>query len=161
SDPKNNVIFKHTGKTSEFGIASADCDLATELIEGTYTINCKVGDTQSQMPVQVMKYVLPKFKVELKLDRPYYQPGETAQCTVQADSFFGKPVANAQVDVTVLAGGQHLATFNGGRTNDQGKLVLSHKIPDKLLLQEAEAPAVDPGMFQGAAPGDFPPGAPG
>ncbi len=96
ADPKSNVIFKQKSSTSPFGITSADCELASELIEGTYTISCKVGDTESRMQVEVLKYVLPKFKVAVKLNRPYYVPGERAECTVQANYFFGKPVANAR-----------------------------------------------------------------
>ena len=45
------------------------------------------------------KYVLPKFKVTVTPDKPFYKPGDTIKLAVQADYFFGKPVADAEVDV--------------------------------------------------------------
>ncbi len=133
SDPKGNVIFKQKGSTSPYGISSADCELAGEVIEGAYTIACQVGDTESRLQVQVLKYVLPRFRVAVKLDRPFYKPGDTIQCVVQADYFFGKPVANAQVEIDVRpANGRHHVVLRA-RTNDQGTAALTHKLPDNLL----------------------------
>ena len=45
TDPRGNVIFRHRGATSRFGIGSADCPLAGELIEGNYQVECRVGAT--------------------------------------------------------------------------------------------------------------------
>ena len=45
------------------------------------------------------KYVLPKFKVAVTPDKPFYKGGDTIKLTVQADYFFGKPVADAEVKV--------------------------------------------------------------
>ena len=39
-DPKGNIIFRKQDVTSRFGIASADCPLADEIIEGPYQIQC-------------------------------------------------------------------------------------------------------------------------
>src|SRR5262249_36118524 len=63
ADPKGNVIFKQKKETSKFGITSAECPLAGELIEGAYTVTCKVGNTESKLTLDVKRYVLPKFKV--------------------------------------------------------------------------------------------------
>ncbi len=99
TDPKGNVIFKQHDVTSKFGIASIECPLATEIIEGPYTIEATVGETISRLAVEVKKYVLPKFKITLDLDQPYYKPGQTVRGSVQAEYYFGKPVANARVNV--------------------------------------------------------------
>ena len=48
ADPKGNVIFKQQDVTSRFGIASADCPLAAEIIEGEYQIRCTVGSDHQQ-----------------------------------------------------------------------------------------------------------------
>ena len=100
-DPKGNVIFRKQDVTSRFGIASAECPLADEIAEGAYQIECQVGDTTSTATVEVKKYVLPKFKIELSLDQPYYQPGQKARGTVQARYFFGKAVEDAAVEIAV------------------------------------------------------------
>src|SRR5262249_58651127 len=91
TDPKGNVVFKQKSQTSDYGIASADCPLADEIIEGQYGICCTVGDTPSRLAVEVKKYVLPKFKVRLALDGPYYTPGQKATATVEAGHFFRQP----------------------------------------------------------------------
>src|SRR5262249_4216173 len=82
-DPKGNIISKRQDVTSKYGITSLDCPLASEIIEGPYIIACRVGDTESRLSVEVKKYVLPKFKVGVELDRPYYQPGQAVRCSVR------------------------------------------------------------------------------
>jgi hypothetical protein len=104
TDPKRNVIFKQTQPTSKFGIGAVDCPLAEEIAEGTYTIGCQVGDTKSNLAVEVKKYVLPRFKVEVTAERPFYLPGQRVRGKVQARYFFGKPVADAVVDVALDVG---------------------------------------------------------
>lgn len=123
SDPKGNVIFRRQLMTSRFGIVAADCPLADEILQGAYVVECKVGETISRTNVQVQRYTLPKFKVLVKLDRPYYEPGDVIHGTVDANYFFGKPVANAQVTIDAdLKRGQReeklprlsISTDNGG-----------------------------------------------
>lgn len=99
TDPKGNLVFKRTETTSTYGISAVDYLLADEVIEGPYTIACKVGDSESKLTVEVKKYVLPKFKIDVELDQPYYAPGQTVRGKVRAGYFFGKPVADAGVDV--------------------------------------------------------------
>ncbi|MCU0875764.1 MAG: MG2 domain-containing protein, partial [Pirellulaceae bacterium] len=91
-DPKGNVIFRQRDVTSRFGIAAADCPLAVEIADGAYQLQCEVGDTNSTVTVEVKKYVLPKIKLDVDLDRPFYEPGARVRGTVQAAYFFGKPV---------------------------------------------------------------------
>ncbi len=87
------------GRRAPYGIGSADCPLAGELIEGPYQVEGQVGDTTSRATVEVKTYVLPRFKVAVALDRPYYGPGEVVRGTVRADYTFGKPVAGGSVSV--------------------------------------------------------------
>ena len=133
-DPKNNVIFKQEGRTEEHGLAAAECPLADELIEGAYIINCKVGDTSSKMQVQVQKYVLPSFKIALKTDRPFYQPGDSVHLTVQSDYFFGKPVTNSAVEVEVQSASASALKKNlTARTNPLGQAEVTFPLPEDLL----------------------------
>ncbi len=99
TDPKGNLVFKRAEATSAYGISAIDYLLADEVIEGPYTIACRVGDSESKLTVDVKKYVLPKFKIDVELDQPYYAPGQTVRGKVRAGYFFGKPVAGAGVDV--------------------------------------------------------------
>jgi uncharacterized protein YfaS (alpha-2-macroglobulin family) len=149
-DPKGNLLFKQEGETSKFGIAATDCLLASEILEGTYTLVCTVGDTESRRAVEVKKYVLPKFKVEVRPDRPYYRPGEKAKVVVQADYFFGKPVADAEVVVTVAKAGSDKPLHEEKlRTDAAGRGEFEYAIPHDLTDGEAtltfEANVTDPG----------------
>ena len=122
-DPKGNVIFKKPDVTSRFGIASADCPLATEIIEGEYQVRCAAGATTSNVTVTVEKYALPKFKVSVTLDKPFYAPGDQVRCRVQADYFFGKPVAGGDVEIDVRGTDVQRYSIATGekKTNTHGK----------------------------------------
>ena len=140
TDPKGNVIFKQADVTSKFGISSTDCPLAVEILEGEYAIQCGVGQTTSERTVTVEKYVLPKFKLAVNLDKPFYSPGENVTGSIQADYFFGKPVAGAKVEIGVGAAG-----FSGIRiasitekTDQQGKAQFQFRLPDRLFGQEQD-----------------------
>lgn len=134
TDPKGNVIYKQEGPSSKFGIASCTCLLATEVNEGDYTLACKVGDTESRRTVKVQKYVLPKFKIDVEFDKPYYRPGQTVTATVRARYFFGKPVDGGQVDVQV-----DNRTLQA-KTDADGKATVSFPVPP-LLAHDASGEA--------------------
>jgi uncharacterized protein YfaS (alpha-2-macroglobulin family) len=140
TDPKDNVIFKETGPTSAYGIASAKCPLASEILEGAYTIGCKVGDTESKMRVEVKKYVLPKFKVVVEFDKPFYQPGEMVHGKVRADYFFGQPVARGEVAVemaTDLLPGSKPTKFSTQSEKD-GVATFGFRLPEHLIGKEID-----------------------
>lgn len=134
ADPKGNIIFRRRDVTSRYGIASADCPLADEILHGIYRIECRVGDTTSTAAVEVKKYVLPKFKVAIDADRPYYQSGELISGTVQADYFFGKPVADAavRIDLAPVKSGEEAADSVTVRTNKGGRAEFSIRLPESL-----------------------------
>jgi hypothetical protein len=131
TDPKGNVVFKQKTKTSDYGISSADCPLADEIIEGQYGICCTVGDTPGRLAVEVKQYVLPKFKVGLTLDRPYYTPGQKATATVEAGYFFGKPVVGGAVELEVTVPQRGMKPFHsvGAKTDANGKMAFSFDMP--------------------------------
>ncbi len=136
TDPKGNVIFRQRGVTSRFGIASVDCPLAVEILEGAYQITCEVGGTESTATVEVRRYVLPKFKVELELDRPYYEPGQRARGTVRAEYFFGKPVAGGEASLEVVthgAGTRRVVHQQQLVTGAEGAAAFEFQVPQGLV----------------------------
>jgi hypothetical protein len=100
SDGKGNKVFKKTLKTSDYGIAHADFQLADEVNQGDYRIQATLGDQQSDRTVTVKPYVLPKFKLDVKADKKFYLPKETITVEFQGDYIFGKPIAGAKLKVT-------------------------------------------------------------
>ena len=101
TDPRGNVVFREVRPSSRFGIGSADCPIAGEVIEGPYQVECRIGETTAGATVEVRHYVLPRFKVNLTLDQSDYRPGQVIKGRVQADYVFGKPVAEGVVTVNM------------------------------------------------------------
>jgi hypothetical protein len=110
-DSRGNKVFKKATRTDEFGIASAEFGLADEVNLGTYHLRALLGETGSEpansaeLALNVQKYVLPKFKVDLDLAgkdekaKHGYRPGDHVSGTVQARYFFGKALEQAEVSV--------------------------------------------------------------
>ena len=99
-DAKGNKVFKKVGKTSGFGIFSADFILADQVNTGSYTISAIVGDTTSERTVTVERYKLPKFKINLSIDKGFYLPEQMVSGTASAQYTFGKPVAGGKIKLT-------------------------------------------------------------
>jgi len=110
-DSRGNKVFKKATRTDEFGMASAEFGLADEVNLGTYHLRALLGESGSEsansaeLALNVQKYVLPKFKVEIDLAgkgekaKRGYRPGDHVSGTVQAHYFFGKPLDKAEVSV--------------------------------------------------------------
>jgi hypothetical protein len=140
-DPKGNKVFKKTLKTSDFGIAAVDFQLADEVNMGDYTIRAAIGDVRAEKTVQVKRYVLPKFKVEVKTDKTFYLPKEKIAVDLQSDYFFGKPVANSQVEVTASTFDVAFKEFTKwkGMTDANGHVKFDIQLPDYFVGQPLQA----------------------
>ena len=103
-----------------------------------------VGNEQSQKTVEVKKYVLPKFKTEIKADKTFYLPKETIVADIQSDYFFGKPVAKAKLKVTASTFDVQFKDFQTANitTDEAGHAKIEIKLPDYFvgqLLQKGDA----------------------
>ncbi len=140
ADGKGNKVFRQTLTTSEFGVASTDFQLASEVNTGPYKITATLGNTSSEKTVTVDHYVLPKFDVEMTTERPYYQPGQHVVGSLSANYFFGKPVAGG----TILVEGY---TFDvaktvvfslQGMTDESGDYEFEFDLPGYIAGTELE-----------------------
>jgi type II secretory pathway pseudopilin PulG/5-hydroxyisourate hydrolase-like protein (transthyretin family) len=132
SDPKGNKVFKETRKTSTFGIASTDFVLATELNLGRYELRAMTGAATVERTVEIKRYALPKFKVQITTDKSYYLPGETVSGSIAADYFFGKPVGGGTVKLTAATFQEKPMVISdlNGRTDEAGKYSFHFILPD-------------------------------
>jgi len=133
-DPKGNKLFKKTLETSRFGVANASFQFADELILGRYTVRARLGDAQFERKIEVKRYVLPKFEVDLTTDREYYLPGETLRGVVNARYFFGKPV-DGSLGITAFTyevTSKTIATING-RTDADGSFSFELRLPSYFV----------------------------
>ncbi|MBI2931693.1 MAG: hypothetical protein HYY16_08580 [Planctomycetes bacterium] len=138
-DSKGNKVFKRQDETNAYGIAAMDFQLADEVLMGEYKIVATLGAAKSEKTVTVKKYVLPKFKLEARTDKPFYRPQEKIKGTLQADYFFGKPVAG---EVVIKASTFDVAfrEFQTARVRTDAKGVAEFEIqlPDYFVGQPLE-----------------------
>ncbi len=102
-----------------------------------------MGDTVSRRTVEVRKYVLPKFKVQVAFEKPFYAPGAQVRGSVQADYFFGKPVVSGKVTLDVRSidiGSQPLTVLNV-QTDDSGRAEFEFSLPSTLVGREQDGGA--------------------
>jgi hypothetical protein len=143
-DAKGNKVFKRTQRTSDYGIAAIDFQLADEVNMGDYRVRATVADQQAEKTVGVKRYVLPKFKVNLTADKAYYLPKETIKAELQTDYFFGKPVAKGNLEVTASTFDVQFRSFQTwkGTTDANGHAKFEIKLPDYFVgqpLQKGDA----------------------
>ncbi|MDQ2800599.1 MAG: MG2 domain-containing protein, partial [Armatimonadota bacterium] len=134
-DARGNKVFKKQQMLSRYGIASADFTLADEVNMGSFTLRAVTASGQTEKTVRVERYVLPKFKASVTTDKPYYLPGETVHGTLEAHYFFGKPVSQASVTLTVNTvdiGVTKLGELTG-KTDDAGKYVFDYTLPTSFV----------------------------
>jgi len=143
ADGKGNKIYREKLGTSDYGVASTDFQLATQVNTGAYQISAVMGSTTSEKTVTVENYVLPKFKINLHPERPYYLPGETVHGQLQVDYFFGKPVAGGQV---VIEGytfdvERNVQVHLEGQTSAEGGFDFEFALPAYLAGSDLEGGA--------------------
>lgn len=140
-DSKGNKVFKVRRKTDRFGISHTDFVLADELNMGVYRVRAIVAGVAEEKTVTVERYVLPKFKIDFKSDRNFYQPGETVKGEIQVDYFFGKPVAGAKLSIKCSKFDVAYEDFKSieGKTDQNGHYSFEARLPEHFVGQPLES----------------------
>ncbi|HLF00455.1 MAG TPA: MG2 domain-containing protein, partial [Anaerolineales bacterium] len=131
ADGKGNKVFSKSLTTSDYGVAAADFQLASQVNTGNYKLTATMGAVSSEKSVTVEHYVLPKFKVSLATDRPFYIPGEHVHASLAANYFFGKPVSEGNVIIEGYTFDvERSVTFNlQGATDSAGNFNFEFDLP--------------------------------
>ena len=144
-DSRGNKVFRKITQTDGYGVASAEFTLADEVNLGTYHLRCLLAGGastagESQIALEIERYVLPKFKVDLDLAdkdkkaKRGYRPGDHVTGTIRANYFFGKSVDHAEVEIK--ASSRDVAQFeiaqSKGITDDKGDLRFDITLPNFL-----------------------------
>jgi uncharacterized protein YfaS (alpha-2-macroglobulin family) len=140
ADGKGNKVFRKHLTTTQYGVAAADFQLASEVNTGAYKITATLNDVSSEKTVTVENYVLPKFKVEIKTEKPYYLPGEHVTGSLNAYYFFGKPVNQAQVIIEGYTFDVQRNTVLNlqGTTDDAGNYTFEFDLPGYIAGSDLE-----------------------
>jgi hypothetical protein len=139
-DSKGNKVYKKEMATDDFGVGYVRFVLADEVNLGDYTVRAILGQDKVEKTVNVKRYVLPKFKVEVKTDREYYTPGEQIEGDITVEYFFGKPVAEGRVRITTYKfdiGFQQESVIEG-RTDKEGHYHFTYRLPGYFVGQPLE-----------------------
>jgi hypothetical protein len=139
-DAKGNKVFKQERPSSEFGVSSIEFLLADEVNMGAYKLTASIGQAAATKSFEVKKYVLPKFKVDVKTEKKFYRPQETVKGSLEARYFFGKAVEKGFV--TVVASTFDVAPREFAKielkTDGDGKCEFEFKLPDYFVGQPLE-----------------------
>ncbi|MCL7411264.1 MAG: MG2 domain-containing protein [Methanosarcinaceae archaeon] len=114
TDAKGIKVFKENMISNEYGVASFDLPLATELNLGTWKVKATSDSTTSVVDIRVEKYVLPKFKAEVTTPKDWFLVSDSITGAVSAEYFFGK-VVEGTVDIKAsryVGTWEEYATFN-------------------------------------------------
>jgi uncharacterized protein YfaS (alpha-2-macroglobulin family) len=134
-DGKANKILKRSLTSDSYGLAATQFTLGQVLNLGTFKVRVTVGADKSEKTVEVTRYALPKFKVGVGADKAWYTPGATVTGAVDANYFFGKAVAGADVQLSAATMdiGQTVFQKAVGKTDAKGRFAYSVKLPAQLV----------------------------
>ena len=114
SDPQGQQFYSQTLAVSNFGSVFGDIILSESAPTGTYWLYAEPADvpasngykspaTAFSTSFQVAEYRKPEYQISVATDRAEYTQGDVIQVSVQAQYYFGGPVANARVRWNVVA----------------------------------------------------------
>ncbi len=131
-DPQGIALYDRPAQTNPFGMAQASFPLADVARHGEYRIVAHHNDATHETTVDVDAYELPEFDIELQADRDHYGPGDPLELSVQADYFFGQPVADGSVAImaTHFVGEMTPFAREATRLDDQGSATVDFELPD-------------------------------
>ncbi|MBU0551648.1 hypothetical protein KKF91_02630 [Myxococcota bacterium] len=134
SDAKDNKIERLEARTDDFGVASAQLQLAREINMGSWRLAAVLGDDRFEKTVTVDRYSLPKFDLTLTLDQAVYLAGATLSGTISAQYFFGQPVdGQLQIVGATYDAGRTVFAEIQGQTNDAGLYEFQMQLPNYIV----------------------------
>jgi len=102
-DSKNAEVFKQLLKTNDNGSYNGSFAIDENGALGTYYIQTQVDQKHIYTATfEVEQYKKPEYKVKVELDKSQYYGKDLIKGSVQADYYFGSPVADAEVEYNVF-----------------------------------------------------------
>ena len=101
-DAVGNAVQQQARQPDAFGGIAGDLQLAEGAGLGVWRWQVEARGQPLSGSFIVQDYVKPDFKIDVATDRAYYVDGQKARITVQADYYFGQPVAGGEVVLRVF-----------------------------------------------------------
>jgi uncharacterized protein YfaS (alpha-2-macroglobulin family) len=111
-DPQGTKVFEDRLSVSDMGTLDGEFVLGEEAALGFYSIEATYDDQYFSAGFQVAEYRKPEFQVTVETDKPEYAQGKEINVTAQATYFFGGPVADAELNYSVLSA-DHFFDYQG------------------------------------------------
>ena len=96
-DPNNGKVLEKDLPLSARGTFSGELDVAGSAPLGGYRIVARVGTAEASGYFEVQEYKKPEYKVKVTAPKKFVPVGEKTRFAIEANYFFGAPVANADV----------------------------------------------------------------
>lgn len=125
-DGNSNRVYSENVKSSDFGIISGNFKLADEVNSGTYKIEIESDNIEKSKEFKVNPYTIDKFETKVQSDKESYQINETMKLEMQNTYFYGEPVKNANVKITIK-NPEDKEIVEEKVTNENGKISLEYK----------------------------------
>ncbi len=137
-DARNNVVRTIELATNEFGAVDGEFQLAENIMLGEYAVEIEVDGETHRQDFDVEEYRKPDYEVTLQPAAEHVIAGEEVEVLIESDYYFGEPVADAPVKITLYELGgryawdtssddpyiwyQNERPERAGRTDDEGRL---------------------------------------
>jgi len=100
SNPSGEVVLEEKAPAQEWGVVAGDFPLADDADEGTWTVAWRSGEDESSTSFRVEPFVLPRFRVDSKADKNYYQTGDRPTLSGAVVYSSGAPVSDAVLEIS-------------------------------------------------------------
>ena len=119
-DPEGEKVWDRTLITNKFGAFNGSLHLAETAKTGTYSVLFKYPNgVKLRDSFEVIEYRKPEFEVKVVPVMPVTIAGDKLKVKVQANYYFGAPVANAKVQYTVSSRPETERSFEDSQGDEQ------------------------------------------
>ena len=101
--PTGERLYKNRLTTNRYGSVFDSVELSPEAPTGVYTLRMRAGGTTHTHDIVIASYKKPEFSVSVTPEKKRYARGETVTMKVDAQYYFGAPVAGAKVTYYVYS----------------------------------------------------------
>lgn len=114
-DGNENRVYNEKVTTSEFGIASTKFKLADEVNSGIYNVKVETDKYEYTKSFKVDAYITPQFSVNITADKEECFVGEKVKFDIDTKYFFGEPVKDAELVISMDGKDVNLKTDSDGK----------------------------------------------
>lgn len=157
NDDQGKELYKERLPLNEMGTLHGELTLSEEASLGYYSISAKLGEQWFGTGFQVAEYRKSEFQVVVETDLDEYVQGDEIAVNVQAEYYFGGPVADADVHWTVLTNDYFFHWTGRGRYDftDYDWTQYRYYGPSGEFVTEGEGTTDDQGRFTFKVPADI------